>query len=89
MKNQTTKQHRLNTGAQKVVTDWASLTGWSESRTASWFIINCGAAMSDHLSGRQAKLELDAAVKKHIVEAKAAKLMQAATSIFSSRQPSR
>ena len=75
MKNQTTKQHRLNTGAQKVVTDWASLTGWSESRTASWFIITTEAALRDRLCAEQARAELNLTVEKHVVEKKARKLM--------------
>lgn len=78
MKNQTTKQHRLNTGAQKVVTDWAGLTGWSESRTASWFIITTEAALRDRLSAEQARRELSLTVERHVVEKKARKLMEQA-----------
>lgn len=77
MKKQT-KQHRLNTGAQKVVTDWSILTGWSESRTASWFIITTEAALRDRLSAEQARAELNLTVEKHIVEKKAKKLMEQA-----------
>lgn len=54
-----TKQHRLNATAQIVVATWASLTGKSESATASWLIENAIPAMTDRIAGALAFKELE------------------------------
>jgi uncharacterized protein YecE (DUF72 family) len=77
MKNKT-KQHRLSAEAQEVVKHWASLTGWSESGTASWFIINTSKVMGDARNSALAKEELDAQVRVASVEKLAAKKLATA-----------